>query len=72
MPEVLVRKDVYAWMPLLPAISEIELGGTVVERGPGATEPTVGLVFVSTLDLPEAISVRRLKYSACHPPQAGL
>src|SRR5438874_5957535 len=28
MPEVLVRKGVYAWMPPLPAIPGIELAGT--------------------------------------------
>ena len=52
MPEVLVRKGVYAWMPPLPAIPGIELAGTIVEQGPGATEPGVGqAVFVSARDL---------------------
>jgi NADPH2:quinone reductase len=40
MPEVLVRKGVYAWMPPLPAILGIELAGTIVEQGPRATELT--------------------------------
>lgn len=35
MPEVLVRKGVYAWMPPLPAIPGIELAGTIVEQGAG-------------------------------------
>jgi NADPH2:quinone reductase len=53
MPEVLVRKGVYAWMPPLPAIPGIELTGTIVERGPGSAEPAVGRpVFVSARDLP--------------------
>ena len=30
MPEVLVRRGTYAWMPSLPAIPGIELSGTVV------------------------------------------
>src|SRR5256714_12803152 len=32
MPEVPVRKGVYAWMPPLPAIPGIELAGTIVLR----------------------------------------
>src|SRR5260370_18108001 len=53
MPEVLVRKGVYAWMPPLPAIPGIELAGTVVEQGAGATERAIGEpVFVSARDLP--------------------
>jgi NADPH2:quinone reductase len=53
MPEVMVRKGVYAWMPPLPAIPGIELAGTIVEQGPGTTHPRVGQpVFVSARDLP--------------------
>jgi NADPH2:quinone reductase len=53
MPEVLVRKGVYAWMPPLPAIPGIELAGTIVEQGAGTTEPAVGQpVFISARDLP--------------------
>src|SRR5437764_6939535 len=53
MPEVLVRKGVYAWMPPLPAIPGIELAGTIVERGAGTTEPAIGQpVFISARDLP--------------------
>jgi NADPH2:quinone reductase len=53
MPEVLVRKGVYAWMPPLPVIPGIELSGTVVEHGRNAAEPAVGQpVFVSARDLP--------------------
>jgi len=53
MPEVLVRKGSYAWMPPLPAIPGIELSGTVVEHGRGVAEPPVGQpVFVSARDLP--------------------
>ena len=53
MPEVLVRRGTYAWMPPLPAIPGIELSGTVVEQGRGITKPEVGSpVFVSARDLP--------------------
>src|SRR5438552_18502386 len=52
MPEVLVRRGTYAWMPPLPAIPGIVLSGTVVERGRNVAEPTVGQpVFVSARDL---------------------
>ena len=53
MPEVLVRRGTYAWMPLLPAIPGIELSGTVVEQGTTVTKPALGQpVFVSARDLP--------------------
>jgi NADPH:quinone reductase len=53
MPEILVRRGAYAWMPPLPAIPGIELSGTVVEHGPGTNGPPVGsTVFVSARDLP--------------------
>jgi NADPH:quinone reductase len=52
MPEVLVRKGTYAWMPPLPAIPGIELSGTVVEQGRDVSQPSVGQpVFVSARDL---------------------
>jgi NADPH:quinone reductase len=52
MPEVLVRKGVYAWMPPLPAIPGIELSGTVAEHGRNTAEPAIGQpVFVSARDL---------------------
>jgi len=53
MPEVLVRKGVYAWMPPLPAIPGIEMSGTIVELGANVTDRSVGdKVFVSARDLP--------------------
>ena len=53
MPETLVRKGTYAWMPPLPAIPGIEMSGTVVECGAGAVDRTVGQpVFISARDLP--------------------
>src|SRR6201987_5410053 len=53
MPEVLVRRGAYAWMPPLPAIPGIELSGTVVAHGPNTAEPALGQpVFVSARDLP--------------------
>ena len=39
MPEVLVRRGTYAWMPSLPTIPGIELSGTVVAHGPNIAEP---------------------------------
>jgi NADPH2:quinone reductase len=53
MPEILVRKGVYAWMPPLPAIPGIELAGTIVEQRRRVAEPAIGQpVFVSARDLP--------------------
>ena len=53
MPEILVRKGTYAWMPPLPAIPGIELAGTIVEHARGVAEPATGQpVFVSARDLP--------------------
>jgi NADPH:quinone reductase len=54
MPEMLVRRGTYAWMPRLPAIPGIEMSGSVVECGAGVTERAVGdTVFVSARDLAE-------------------
>jgi NADPH:quinone reductase len=48
MPEVLVRKGNYAWMPPLPAIPGIEMSGVVATAGAEVTSLTVGQpVFVS-------------------------
>ncbi|HYM72576.1 MAG TPA: zinc-binding dehydrogenase [Stellaceae bacterium] len=53
MPEVLVRRGTYAWMPPLPAIPGIEMSGTVVECGARVGDRTVGdRVFISARDLP--------------------
>ena len=53
MPEVLVRKGVYNWMPPLPAIPGIEMSGTVVAHGRNVAAPAIGQpVFVSARDLP--------------------
>jgi NADPH2:quinone reductase len=53
MPEILVRRGAYAWMPPLPAIPGIEMSGTIVERGPGVAGREIGeAVFVSARDLP--------------------
>lgn len=42
MPETLVRKGVYKWMPPLPLIPGIEMSGTVVEVGSGTSKLRVG------------------------------
>jgi NADPH:quinone reductase len=53
-PELLVREGTYQWMPPLPAIPGIEMTGTVVERGEGATRLAVGQkVFVGARELPQ-------------------
>ncbi len=52
MPEVLVRRGQYGWMPPLPAIPGIEMSGGVEQLGPGVTTLTVGqAVFVSAREL---------------------
>jgi NADPH2:quinone reductase len=53
MPEILVRRGVYAWMPPLPAIPGIEMSGIVVSLGEGVKSLKVGQpVFVSARELP--------------------
>jgi NADPH:quinone reductase len=53
MPELLVRRGVYAWMPPLPAIPGIEMSGTIAALGPGVADHAIGEgVFVSARDLP--------------------
>jgi NADPH:quinone reductase len=53
MPETLVRKGTYAWMPPLPAIPGIEMSGTIVETGAEVSDRNVGEnVFISARDLP--------------------
>src|SRR5690242_12223006 len=42
MPETLVRKVTYAWMPPLPAIPGIEMSGTIAETGPSVSDRKVG------------------------------
>jgi len=48
MPETMVRKGTYGWMPPLPLIPGIEMSGTVVETGSEVRSLRVGQpVFVS-------------------------
>src|SRR5271170_4086873 len=69
MPEVLVRRGTYAWMPPLPAIPGIELSGTVVAHGPNTAEPALGQpVFVSARCYAEYIAVPA---RAAHPLPPG-
>ncbi len=42
MPETLVRKGTYRWMPPLPVIPGIEMSGTVVEAGSGVSKLRIG------------------------------
>lgn len=52
MPEVLVRRGEYAWMPPLPAIPGIEMSGVVERLGDGVTTLKVGqAVFVSAREM---------------------
>jgi NADPH:quinone reductase len=53
MPEVLVRRGTYAWMPPLPAIPGIEMSGVIAERGANVRARRVGQpVYVSARELP--------------------
>jgi len=54
MPETLVRRGVYKWMPPLPVIPGIEMGGTVVDAGPGVSKFKTGQkVFVCAREFKE-------------------
>jgi NADPH2:quinone reductase len=54
MPEILVRRGEYGWMPTLPAIPGIEMIGVIVSLGEGVKSLRVGQpVFVSSRELPE-------------------
>ncbi len=54
MPETLVRKGAYLWMPPLPVIPGIEMSGTVVEAGSRVRTLRVGQpVFVSAREFKE-------------------
>ena len=54
MPETLVRKGAYQWMPPLPLIPGIEMSGTVVEVGAAVRGLSVGQpVFVSAREFKE-------------------
>jgi NADPH2:quinone reductase len=53
MPEIMVRRGEYAWMPPLPAVIGIEMSGILEETGDGMTSLKVGQpVFVSARELP--------------------
>ena len=53
MPEILVRRGQYAWMPPLPAIPGIEMSGSVALLGEGVISLKIGQpVFVSARELP--------------------
>ena len=52
MPEVLVRRGTYAWMPPRPAIPGIEMSGVVVDAGADVSTLRVGQpVYVSAREL---------------------
>lgn len=54
MPEIIVRRGDYDWMPPLPTIPGIEMTGLVVMLGEGVTSVQIGQpVFVSARELPE-------------------
>jgi NADPH2:quinone reductase len=53
MPDVMIRRGVYNWMPPLPAAPGTEMSGIVEKLGPGVTRFTVGQrVVVSARDRP--------------------
>lgn len=54
MPDVMVRRGIYPWMPALPAILGIESAGVVAALGPGVSGCELGqAVYVNARDLPE-------------------
>ena len=54
MPDMLVRRGVYAWMPKLPAVIGIESAGVIESIGDGVTEFQTGQkVYINARDLPE-------------------
>jgi len=54
MPETLVRKGTYRWMPPLPVIPGIEMSGTVAAAGSGVRALRIGQpVFVSAREFKE-------------------
>ena len=54
MPDVMVRKGIYRWMPRLPAVIGIESAGRVEARGERVASIAVGQrVYVNARDLPE-------------------
>ena len=54
MPETLVRKGTYRWMPPLPLIPGIEMSGTVVDAGSGVSKLRTGQnVFVCAREFRE-------------------
>ncbi len=53
MPDVMIRRGVYNWMPPLPAAPGTEMSGTVAKIGPGATRfKPAPRVVVSARDRP--------------------
>jgi NADPH2:quinone reductase len=66
MPEVLVRRGTYAWMPPLPAIPGIELSGTVVAHGPNTAEPTPQIEHTVADDGAVRVAPRRRKADELH------
>lgn len=53
MPDVMIRRGVYNWMPPLPTAPGTEMSGTIEKLGPGVTRFKVGQrVVVSARDRP--------------------
>ena len=53
MPDVMIRRGVYNWMPPLPTAPGTEMSGVIEKLGPGATRFNVGQrVVVSARDRP--------------------
>ena len=54
MPDVMVRRGIYPWMPALPAVLGIESAGVIDALGPGVTTCQIGqAVYVNARDLAE-------------------
>jgi len=54
MPDVLIRKGTYSWMPPLPATPGTELAGTIEKVGPGVTTRKAGeRVYTTARERPQ-------------------
>ena len=54
MPDIMVRRGIYPWMPQLPAIPGIESAGCIEQVGAGVTQWSAGqAVYINARDLPE-------------------
>src|SRR3981081_3157570 len=73
MPDLLVRRGTYPWMPPLPAIPGIEMSGVVVEAGAQVRSLRAGqAVYVSARELPQRARCYPRPENVEHEPAAPL